>query len=264
MKNELSLNRYLNLINKLKYYMIIIILIGIIVVILGNMDFAFLNKYYKYFIYGTINTIFLALFAVLFGVLLGIIISLMKLSSNKVMEIIGSAYIEFIRGTPILVQLYIVYYGLPKLGIQFPDIKLPLIGMIPGDFIAGILTLSINSAAYVSEIIRAGIQAVDKGQMEAARSLGLKHSTAMINIIFPQALKNILPALGNEFIVVIKESSIVSIIGIQELMYKADTVRGNTFQPFEPLIVAAIIYFILTFTLSKALGIAERRLKLSD
>lgn len=216
------------------------------------MDFSFLSKYYMFFLDGAKITILLAIFTVLFGVVLGVFIALMKLSKNKLFNTLASSYVEFIRGTPILLQLYIVYYGLPKLGITLPD------------FIAGIIALSINSAAYVAEIIRAGIQAVNKGQTEAARSLGMTHSMTMKNIIIPQAFKNILPALGNEFITIIKESSIVSIIGIHDLMYNADTVRGNIFRPFEPLIFAAVIYFILTFTLSKGLGIVERRLKTSD
>jgi len=226
------------------------------------MDFSFLSKYYLFFIEGSKNTLLLAFFTVLFGVILGTFLALMRLSKHKIIKFLATSYVEFMRGTPLLVQLYIIYYGLPKIGVDFSSI--PFIGDTYGDFIAGIITLSINSAAYIAEIIRAGIQAVDKGQIEAARALGMKESTAMRYIIIPQALKNILPALGNEFIVVIKESSIVSIIGIQELMYKADTVRGNTFQPFEPLIVAAIIYFIMTFTLSKLLGVAERRMSTGD
>nr|WP_246583170.1 amino acid ABC transporter permease [Clostridium simiarum] len=197
-------------------------------------------------------TLLLAFFTVMLGSLMGLLLSLMKLSNNKIFKSIASIYIEFIRGTPVLVQLYIIYYGLPALGIEFPDM------------VAAVITLSINSAAYVAEIIRAGINAVDKGQMEAARSLGMGKSMAMTHIIIPQAFKNILPALGNEFIVIIKESSIVSVIGIHELMYNANTIRGNLFQPFEPLIVAALMYFIMTFTLSKLLGIVERRMKVSD
>lgn len=216
------------------------------------MDFSFLSKYNMFFINGAKLTLFLAFFTVLFGTILGLLLSLMKLSNSKILKAISTTYIEFVRGTPILVQLYIIYYGLPSLGIEFPDA------------IAGIITLSINSAAYVAEIIRAGIGAVDKGQMEAARSLGMSNAQAMRHIIIPQAFKNILPALGNEFIVVIKESSIVSVIGIHELMYNADTVRGNTFRPFEPLIIAALLYFVMTFTLSKLLGVVERRMKVSD
>lgn len=196
----------------------------------------------------------IAFFSVFFGVALGVILALMKISKNRniisiILKAIATAYIEFMRGTPLLVQLYIIYFGLP---FNLPDVP------------AGIIALSLNSAAYVAEIIRAGIIAVDHGQMEAARSLGMSHSMAMRYIVIPQAFKNILPVLGNEFITVIKESSIVSVIGVPELMYNADTVRGNTFKPFEPLIVAAVLYFILTFTLSKVVGYAEGRMKASD
>jgi polar amino acid transport system permease protein len=216
------------------------------------LNFSFLPEYYLFFFNGAKFTIILAFFTVIFGVVLGTILALMKLSKNKILNIISTVYIEFIRGTPVLVQLYLVFYGLPHVGINFPDV------------VAGIIALSVNSGAYVAEIIRAGIQAVDKGQMEAARSLGMPPTMSMRYIIIPQAIKNILPALGNEFITVIKESSIASIIGIPELMYNSDTVRGNTFQPFEPLIIAAIMYFIMTFTLSKLVSAFERRLKTSD
>lgn len=216
------------------------------------MDFSFLSKYYLFFIDGARFTILLAFFTVLIGSVLGILLALMRLSNKKILNLISATYIEFIRGTPILVQLYIVFYGLPNIGVTLPDT------------VAGIIALSVNSAAYIAEIVRAGIQAVDKGQMEAARSIGMSHVMGMRFIIIPQAIKNILPALGNEFITVIKESSIASIIGIHELMYNADTVRGNIFRPFEPLIVAAFMYFILTFSLSKLVGAFERRMKTSD
>ncbi|MHC1682376.1 MAG: amino acid ABC transporter permease [Clostridiaceae bacterium] len=217
------------------------------------MDFSFLPKYYMFFVNGAKFTLLLAFFTVLFGVLLGLFLALMKISKSKILNLIATAYIEFIRGTPLLVQLYIIFYALPS-----------LIGMNLPDLVAAILALSINSAAYVAEIIRAGIQAIDKGQMEAGRSLGMTHATVMRYIIIPQSIKNILPALGNEFIVVIKESSIVSVIGIHELMYNADTVRGNTFKAFEPLILVAIMYFIITFTLSKFMGRVERRMRAGD
>jgi polar amino acid transport system permease protein len=216
-------------------------------------DFSFLQKYYGFFIDGTSITLFLSFFGVVLGVVLGIFLALMKLSKNILLKSFASAYIELVRGTPLLVQLYIIYYGLPKLvGLDFGDITL------------GIVAISLNSAAYVGEIIRAGIQSIDKGQMEAARSLGMPHKMAMTNIIIPQAFKNILPALGNEFIVLIKESSIVSVVGIHDLMYNADTVRGNTYLPFEPLVIAALIYFVITFILSKLLSLLERRMRAGD
>lgn len=217
------------------------------------MDFSFMTKYYQFFIDGTAITLFLSFFGVLFGVVIGIILALMKLSKNRLIKGFAGIYIEIVRGTPLLVQLYIIYYGLPRLlGIGFSDISL------------GIVAISLNSAAYVAEIIRAGILSIDKGQMEAARSLGMTHTMAMRYIIIPQAFKNILPALGNEFIVLIKESAIVSVVGIHDLMYKADTVRGNTYRPFAPLLVAAVIYFTITFILSKLLGYIERRMRTGD
>ena len=216
------------------------------------MDFSFLSEYKLFFIDGLKYTIMLAFFTVIIGSVFGLLLSLMRLSKNRLLKFIGSAYVEFIRGTPLILQLYIIFYGLPFLGVVLPG------------FSAGIIALSMNSAAYISEIVRAGIQSVDKGQMEAARSIGMKKPMAMRYIIIPQAIKTILPALGNEFITVIKESSIVSVIGIHDLMYNADTVRGNTFRVFEPLIIAALMYFALTFGLSKILAVFERRMKTSD
>jgi len=202
-----------------------------------------------FYIIGAKNTIIIAIFSVLFGVILGIILGLMKQSKFKPLKVFATAYIEFVRGTPLLVQLFIIYYGLPLNLTEIP---------------AGVVALSLNSGAYVAEIIRSGIEAIDKGQMEAARSLGMTHAQSMRFIILPQAIKNILPVLGNEFITIVKESSIVSVIGVSEIMYNANTIRSNTFKPFEPLLVAAVVYFLLTYTLSKLVIFAERRLKTSD
>lgn len=213
------------------------------------MDFSFLDKYWMFFVTGAKWTIILSVFTVLFGVVIGVLLSLLRLSNIKIVKFLAVSYIEFMRGTPLLVQVYLIYYGLPFAGVKMPD------------YVAAILTLSLNSGAYIAEIFRAGIQNLDKGQMEAARSLGMPHWMAMWHIVLPQAFRNILPALGNELVVVIKESSIVSIIGITDLMYEADTVRGNIARPFEPLITAALVYFVMTFTLSKLLGRWEGRLK---
>lgn len=223
------------------------------------MDFSFLTEYYMFYVKGVQSTILLSVFTILLGIVIGVFLALMKLSRFRLARIVAASYIEFIRGTPVLVQLYIIYYGLPQIGVDFSVIT--IFGDDFPDIMAAILTLSINSSAYVAEIIRAGIQSIDTGQSEAARSLGLPYKMTMRYVVLPQAFRNILPALGNEFITVIKTSSIVSIIGISELMYKADTVRGNIFQPFEPLVVAAILYFILTYSLSRLLGVLERRME---
>jgi polar amino acid transport system permease protein len=214
------------------------------------LDFSFLGEYSYYFISGTINTIIIAILTVIFGVIIGTLLALMKISNNKVFKFIASAYIEFIRGTPLLVQIFIFFYL-----ITLPEFT--LFGIEMDRFIPGIIAMSINSGAYVAEIIRAGIQAVDKGQMEASRSLGFTTGQSMRYIIIPQAVRNILPALGNEFVVVIKESSILSVIGVYDLMRNTDIVKSAIYRPFEPLIVAALIYFVLTFTLSRGLGAAE-------
>lgn len=217
------------------------------------MNFTFLEKYSSYYIRGAEITIILALCAVLFGTVLGLGLTLLRRSKIKPISIIATAYVEFVRGTPLLVQIYIIYIGLPK-----------LTGLDMSDMAVGAVALSLNSSAYISEIIRAGIDAVDKGQIEAARSLGMTQGQAMLEVVIPQAFKNILPALGNEFIAVIKESSMVSVIGVAELMYNAGIVRGNTALGLEPVIIAAVIYFVITFTLTRCLGYVERRLKASD
>lgn len=212
------------------------------------MNFSFVPKYYSFFIRGTGYTLFISALTVLLGLIGGLALALMKQSGNKAFQRIATAYIEFIRGTPLLIQLYIVYYGISNI---------PML-------MAGVIAMSVNSSAYIAEIIRAGINAVDKGQMEAGRSLGFSLNQSYVLIIIPQAMKNILPALGNEFIVLIKESAIVSVIGIHDLMYNTDTIRGITYIAFEPLIIAAGIYFVMTFSLSKLLGKVERRMAVSD
>lgn len=197
-------------------------------------------------------TLKLSFFGVLLGTALGIAFALLRISSFWLLRVIASAYIEIIRGTPMLVQIVIIYFGLTEFGINLSP------------FMSGIVALTINSAAYMAEVFRAGISAIDKGQMEAARSLGLSRGQAMRYIIIPQAFRNMLPAIGNEFIVIIKDSSLVSTIGIAEIMNNAETIQSVTFRPLEPLLVAAGIYFVMTFTLSKLLGALERKLNTND
>ncbi|KGM96960.1 arginine ABC transporter permease [Clostridium novyi A str. 4552] len=226
----------------------------------------FLEAYLPCFLNGAGITIVLSLITVIFSSILGTIFALMKLSKIKILKIISSVFIEIVRGTPLLVQVYIFYYGIPTL-LQNAGVELPQIDIMGNDFTGLsmiVITLALNSTAYVAEIIRSGIESVNKGQMEAARSLGLTHGMAMRYVIIPQAIKNILPALGNEFITVIKESSIVSVVGIKELMRNAQAASGATMMIFTPYLTVAVMYFILTFTLSKLLGIFERRMKLSD
>lgn len=218
------------------------------------MDIEFITKYYSYFLNGTITTLTISFFGVILGTLIGIFLALMKLSHNKILKGIATTYIEVVRGTPLILQIYLVYYGFPMFLTFLPSSRLFL----------GTLAVLLNSAAYVAEIVRAGIQSIDKGQMEAGRSLGMPYGMTMKSIIIPQAFKNILPALGNEFIVLVKESAIISVIAVKDLMYNADTLRGITFKPFTPLIYAGIIYFIITFSLSKLIARLERRLNNDD
>ncbi|MDR2932714.1 MAG: amino acid ABC transporter permease [Oscillospiraceae bacterium] len=230
--------------------------------LLTTLNFSFLNKYWFLFVDGTITTLVLAIFTVVLGTILGVLIALLRLSDTRLLRYPAQVYIEVIRGTPMLVQIYFIFYALPQIGLRIPEV--PLFGQDFPRYASGILALSINSGAYVAEIIRAGIQAVDKGQTEAARSLGMTQGQTMKKIVLPQAFKNILPALGNEFVTIIKESSIVSVIGVGELMFRTSTVYGNSFRFFESLIICAIIYFVLTFTTSRLLGIMERRLRTGE
>lgn len=224
---------------------------------MSNLSFKFLEKYYPVFIEGIKFTLLVSLLAVVFGVIFGTILCFMKRSKLRVLripipKIIASIYIEFVRGTPLLLQIFIVYFGLNTFGFKFSPIT------------ACVIALSLNSGAYVAEIIRSGIDAVAKGQLEAARSLGMTQSKAMQYIILPQAIKNILPAIGNEFVAIIKESSMASSIGVAEITYAGKLVTGATYRNFEPLIVAAVCYFILTFTLGRLMAYVERRFKASD
>lgn len=223
------------------------------------MDFSRLNGYYGLILEGAKVTILISLVALVFGFILGLIICLMKMSKFKILKWPASAYVQILRGTPLFVQIFIIYFGLPQFGISFPDI-----GFISSDFISGAFALSINSSAYVAEIFRSGIQSVDKGQMEASRSLGLGYVDTMKYVIVPQAIKNVLPALGNEFITLVKESSIISVIGVQELMFRAGIVRTSIMKAFEPYIAAAIMYLIITSILSWLVGLLEKKLAQSN
>ena len=209
-------------------------------------------KYWDVFlIKGLSITISLSIIAVFFGAILGAFLALGKMSRFKILRGIITAFIEVIRGTPILLQLYLFYFilpmALPALNIEtYPSIAIALV---------------VNSSAYVSEVIRSGIQAVDKGQTEAARSLGLNKTQTMLKVVLPQAVKNILPALGNEFIMIIKETSLASTFFVGDLMTSYLTVRGATFLAIESLFIVGVIYFVLTFALSKLVGVYENKLK---
>lgn len=210
------------------------------------------SKYWRTFLVtGLSGTLLLSVITVFFGAILGALLAIGKMSRFKPLSWIITAIIEVVRGTPLLLQLYVGYFMIPMI-LPFMELS---------DFTTISIALILNSGAYVSEVIRSGIQAVDKGQTEAARSLGLSSKTAMISVVLPQAIKNILPALANEFVTVIKETSLASTFFVGELMTSYLIVKGATFSSLPTLMIVGIIYFIITFILSKIIGVFERRMK---
>ena len=204
-------------------------------------------------------TVYMGLVTVLISTVSGSLMALMRRSRFGIGKFrpiswIATVYVEVIRGTPILLQLYFFYFMLPQ--------WLPFLNL--SEFTCVMVACCVNSTAYVCEIVRAGIQAVDIGQTEAARSLGLTGRQTMIHIVLPQAVKNILPALCNEFVAIVKETSLASTFFIGELMTQFKTIQGITFRVLEPLTIIGIIYFLLTFVLSKLIALLERRMSASE
>jgi polar amino acid transport system permease protein len=225
-------------------------------------NFTFLPKYLPLFIQGIEYTLLISIVSVMIAVLPALMLALMRLSKSFFIRSLSGMYIAVFRSTPLLVQLAIVYFGL------FNYIKIPtyyLFGFINiSMFIPGVVALALNSAAYVAEIFRAGILAVDSGQNEAARSLGLSASKSMKYVVLPQAIKNILPALANEMITMVKESSILSTLGMVELMWAAKTVSSTTYITIGPYVLAAIMYFSINYPASKVIEHIERRMRRGD
>ena len=220
------------------------------------MDFSFVNEYYLSYLQGAGVTVLLSLLALLFGFMVGLVACACKISNNFILRWIANIYIEVIRDTPLLVQVTIMAYGFPMiLGIKYPT----MFGY-DDTFTAAVMAMILNSGAYIAEILRSGISSVDKGQMEASRSLGLTYLQSMRYIIVPQAVKNILPALANEFISLVKESAIVAFVGVTDIMFVANSVKNSTYNVFGPYLFAALIYFVITFTLSKLVGLLEKKM----
>ena len=213
------------------------------------------SQYWKLFLFtGLKNTLILTFISVALGTVLGTLVAMLKMSKSKILRFIASVYVEVLRGTPILLQLYVFYFVLPNI---FKFMKL-------SQFMWVSISLCINSSAYVSEVIRSGIQAVDPGQREAALSLGFSESKAMWFVVVPQAVKNILPALGNEFIMIVKDTSLGSTFFIGDLMTQYLVVKGATYLPIEPLVIVGVIYFLMTFILSKVFGHFEKKMQKAD
>ena len=210
-----------------------------------------MSKYWRLFLLeGLKNTLILTFISVAMGTVLGSLVALLRMSKFWILRFLSSVYIEVIRGTPILLQLYIFYFVLPSV---LPFLKL-------SQFLWVSIALCVNSAAYVSEVIRSGIQAVDKGQTEAARCLGMSESKTMMRIVLPQAVRNILPALGNEFIMMLKETSLASTFFLYDLMTVCNVVKDAEYLTLEPMTIVAVIYLCMTFPLSKLVERFEKKM----
>ncbi len=214
------------------------------------MDFRFnmIVEYAPFFLKGVLWTIGLSLVGIFFGTILGLAIGLGKMVQSRLVRLPFDWYVHFFRGTPLFVQILLIHFGV-----------MPIFTAQPNPLVSGAISLSLNAAAYIAEIFRAGIQSIDRGQMEAARSLGMTHVQAMRYIILPQAIKRMIPPLGNEFIVLIKDSSLAAIIAAPELMYWGRAMQGQYYRVWEPYLTVALIYLVLTLSLSKLLHRLERR-----
>ncbi|MGI6551900.1 MAG: amino acid ABC transporter permease [Bacillota bacterium] len=204
---------------------------------------------------GAVLTIEITILAVFCGTVIGLFVALGRLSSKRLISILCGIYVDVIRGTPLLVQVFIVYFGVPNLLNQLLGGRYPI-----DPFWAAVITCSINSGAYVAEIFRAGIQSIEKGQIEAARSLGMTGSQAMRYIVLPQAFRRVVPPLGNEFIALMKDTSLLSAIGVEELVRKGQLYVATTYASFPVYTGIALIYLVLTMTISRWVAYTERRL----
>ncbi|HEP1438693.1 TPA: amino acid ABC transporter permease [Streptococcus pyogenes] len=222
------------------------------------MDLSFLPKYWAYFNYGVLVTIMISVSVVFFGTLIGVLVTLIKRSHVKPLIWGVNLYVWIFRGTPMVVQIMIAFAWM-----HFNNMPTIGFGVLDLDFsrlLPGIIIISLNSGAYISEIVRAGIEAVPKGQLEAAYSLGIRPQNAMRYVILPQAFKNILPALGNEFITIIKDSALLQTIGVMELWNGAQSVVTATYSPISPLLVAAFYYLMVTTVMAQLLAVLERHM----
>lgn len=213
-----------------------------------DFDFALVVNSIPLLLLGAGVTIEITTLSVAFGFLIGMFVGMGRLCGRKLISYPAAIYVDFIRGTPLLVQIFLIYFALPK-----------LIGHPIDPFVAAISACSINSGAYVAEIFRAGIQSIDKGQMEAGRSLGMTWGQTMRHVILPQAFKRIIPPLGNEFIAMLKDSSLVSVIGFEELTRRGQLIIARTYGSFEIWLTVAFIYLIMTLAISRFVAYLERR-----
>lgn len=212
-----------------------------------TLDYSVIFQKFGLFIQGCIVTLQISITSLIIGTIIGMVFALFRVSSNRFLKFISGIYVWIMRGTPLLVQLFILYFGLPQLGIKLPSMT------------AGILGLSLNTGAYITEIVRGGIQSIDKGQMEAANSLGMNYHQSMIRIIAPQVFKVVLPSFVNQFIMSLKNSSIVSLVTVTELFRTGEQLIATTFRSFEVYTTVAVLYLLMNSILMIASGILEKR-----
>ena len=218
-----------------------------------NFDFDLAASSFPILLIGALVTIKITAISVALGVVIGLVVGVARISQVKPLRLLAMAYIDFLRGTPLLVQIFLIYFALPVISGQRVD-----------PFFAAITACSINSGAYVAEIFRSGIQSIDKGQMEAGRSLGMTWLQTMWHIILPQAVKRVIPQIGNEFIALLKDSSLVSVIGFEELTRRGQLIIAKTYGSFEIWMSVAVIYLVMTLTISRFVAYLERRYRVHD
>ena len=220
-------------------------------------------EYWQLFLQGVVCTVSLSALTVVFGFLLALFLASCRLGRSRLLKALATVYVELFRATPMVVQVFIIFYVVFNGVKVLPGVK--LFGFIRFDrFFPAVVALALNSGAYLSEIIRSGIQSIDVGQTEAARSLGLSSWKTMRFVVLPQAIKNILPAIANEFVTIIKESAICYTIGVQDIMSAVNTVKGSTYRMGEALIIATALYFCLTYPTSKIIAYFERKMRRGD
>lgn len=218
-----------------------------------DLDFSIVFKVLPLLLEGAAVTIEITALSVGFGFIIGMIVGVARLAKMRILKWLAMIYIDFIRGTPLLVQIFLIYFALPM-----------ITGTRIDPFVAAITACSINSGAYIAEIFRAGIQSIDKGQIEAGRSLGLNWFQTMRYVVMPQAFKRVIPPLGNEFIAMLKDSSLVSVIGFEELTRRGQLIIAKTYSSFEIWMAVAILYLIMTLTISRLVAYLERRYNVDD
>lgn len=220
-------------------------------------------RYKNMLVSGIEITISVSLLAIALGLVLGTVLAFMKISKSKPLNLIATLYVEIVRGIPVMILLCIAYYGASVMGIHYPKTQMFGGACTSDRYIAAVLGLGFNAAAEICEIIRSGIQSIDYGQTEAALSLGLSKFAAMTKIILPQAIINILPALGNSFVAMIKTSSNATIIGLADLMYVSNLIRGQSYRPFAPFVIAGIMYLILNYGMTYIMKFYEYHINVS-